>query len=169
MNRQRGRLQQLGIGNPDVVFIFGGTNDYMHKETRVFPGGEIVNTATTSPSEAVLKTIFDTADAAVTKEEIDALPDTDFCSAYAKLLRLVKNRCPEASIVCIIGDILNQPVQKSILAIAGHYNCPVVDLFAAAGYNDTANVPKIDGVHPNAAGMTYICNKIYNETKSFIE
>ena len=63
--------------------------------------------------------IFDTADAAVTKEEIDALPDTDFCSAYAKLLRLVKNRCPEASIVCIIGDILNQPVQKSILAIAG--------------------------------------------------
>ncbi len=158
-----------GCGHPDVVFIFGGTNDYMHKETRVFPGGEIVNTATTSPSEAVLKTIFDTADAAVTKEEIDALPDTDFCSAYAKLLRLVKNRCPEASIVCIIGDILNQPVQKSILAIAGHYNCPVVDLFAAAGYNDTANVPKIDGVHPNAAGMTYICNKIYNETKSFIE
>lgn len=158
-----------GIGSPDVVFIFGGTNDYMHGETTVFPGGEIVKNETSSPSSAILEGIFATADAAATRAEVEALPDTDFCSAYAKLIRLVKTLRPEAAVVCIIGDILNAPVQQSILAIAAHYNCRVVDFFAAAGYNDETHIPKIDAVHPNSTGMSYICDKIYSETKDLFE
>ena len=165
------RYLRDGCGNPDVIFIFGGTNDYMHKETGICPGapGVIYNNTGYLAPETVLQQVLATADAPATRDEIVALPDSDFSSAYAKLLRLVRCDHPSAKVVCIVGDILYEPVQKSILAIAGHYACPVVDFYAAHGYNDTENVPKIDGVHPNETGMIYICDKIYNETKSYIE
>ena len=159
-----------GCGNPDVVFIFGGTNDYMHKDTGICPDAPdvIYNTTYTAP-ESVLEQIVSNTDAAVGRADIAALPDQNFSCAYAKLLRLVKYDHPDAVVVCIVGDILTEAVQKSILYIAGHYNCPVVDFFAANGYNDVVNVPKIDNVHPTSEGMAYICNKIYTETKAYIE
>jgi len=167
------RYLRDGCGQPDLVLIFGGTNDYTHHSAPLYPDGPVIHPQSGSdapaPSQAVLDAVFDAADAAVTRTDISVLQDQDFCSAYVKLIRLIRYDHPEASIACIIGDILNEPVAQCIRAAGAHYNLPVVDFFATAGYNDTANIPKIDGVHPNTVGMSYIATKVYNEIKSTIE
>ena len=170
-----------GIGNPDIVLIHGGTNDWAHGDNcPLFPGSIDCHDAA-APTSEQLAQIYALADAAQTREEIEALAHNDFCSAYVKLICLIQQQYPNAKIVCIIGDYLSEGIEKSIIGIANHYGAKYVDLLAVNGFNDDPdktgiqpNMPKHDytisgGCHPNAKAMTFIANKIYDELGAWLE
>ena len=166
-----------GIGNPDVVIIHGGTNDRAANHI-IHPNTTVNCKSNEAPNANELEKLFATADAAKTREEIEALAYQDFCSAYVKLIRLIQEQYPKAKIVCIIGDHTSESIQKSIIAIANHYdNTRYVDLYGVNGFNDQVYMPKhdytgsnLDGAsHPGIKAMEFISDKIYNELGSWLE
>jgi hypothetical protein len=170
-----------GIGDPDIVVIHGGTNDSAHADfCPLYPGSDDCGKVTAANQEA-LAAIYEKADAALTLEDsaasrtaIEALAHNDFCSAYVKLLCLIKQQYPDTKIVCVIGDYLSTGIQKSIIAMANHYGARYVDLYAVNGYNDQTYMPKHDyngtsGCHPNAKAMEFISEKIYKELGAWLE
>ncbi len=166
-------LRQGGIGEPDVIILHGGTNDWAHNDNRLYPGSALCKSAD-APSESALNDMFTTADSAVTREQIEGLDDTTFCTAYIKLLKLWNEQYPGVKIVCVIGDYLSEGVEKSILAIASHYGAKCVDLLQVNGFNDQTYMPKHDyngssGCHPGVAAMKFISNKIYTELGPWME
>lgn len=189
------RFQQCGgMGNPDIILIHGGTNDWAHNIDPLAPGVAIRNDASNeyggdAPSDDIMNAIFTVADAASTTEAINNLPDGTYCEAYCKLMCQIRNRHPRAKVVCIIGDYLNSAVEKSTIAIANHYGAKVVNLFRVNGFNDLGgyspstltnkgsqpNMPKhdyageISGCHPGAQAMEFIANKIYSELGIWLE
>lgn len=167
-------IQQGGVGNPDIVLIHGGTNDYGHNVDPLAEGVDI--RSADAPSDEAFAEMFAKADAAVTRAEVEALDDTTFCTAYIKLLCLIRERHPNAKIVCIIGDYLTTGIEKSTLRIAEHYGARCVDLYAVNGYNDQTFMPKHDykpstggGCHPSSAAMKFIAEKIYTELGDWLE
>lgn len=183
-----------GLGRPDIILIHGGTNDWAHRADPLAPGVEIRNDASniyggTKPLAEIMNSIYAVADAAKTRSAIYALPDGTFCEAYVKLLCMIKERYPQAKVVCIIGDCLSQSIEQSILDIAGHYAAKTVNLFRVNGFNDLGgyspstlsnkgrqpNMPKHDyngdagGYHPDSRGMNFIAEKIYNELGTWLE
>ena len=166
-------LRQGGIGNPDVILLHGGTNDWAHNDNRLYPGSAMCKTAT-PPTDDDMEIMFATADAATTREEIEALDDTTFCTAYIKLVKLWMQQYPGVKIVCIIGDYLSEGVEQSILKIAAHYGAKSVDLLQVNGFNDQTYMPKHDyngssGCHPGVKAMAFIANKIYTELGPWME
>lgn len=164
-----------GVGRPDVVLIHGGTNDWGHDADPLYPGGPTTKSAL-PPTAEQLNPIFAVADAAVTREQVNALPDNTFCEAYAKLLCLIRNRYPQCKVVCVIGDYLNEAIEHSILDIAAHYGSKCVDLLQVNGFNDQEFMPKHDynpvtkaGCHPASKAMDFIANKIYTELGTWLE
>lgn len=161
-----------GIGDPDIVLIHGGTNDW-GAGCAMYPGGGSCKTETVS--EEKLAEIFASADAATTREDVEALVSSDFCSAYVKLISLIQQQYPDAKIVCIIGDAVSVGMQKAIMAIANHYGAKYVDLLSVNGFNDQTYMPKhdFDGTkeicHPNAKAMRFIANKIYEDCGAWLE
>ena len=166
-------LQQGGVGNPDIVIIHGGTNDRGHADYELFPGSGPCNKAA-PPMEGDLDDVFLKGDAAVSKEEVEALPAGDFCSAYVKLIRLLQQRYPKVMIICVIGDYITEGIEQSILEIAGHYGAKTVNLLRVNGFNDQEYMPKHDyngstGCHPGIQAMHFIADKIYSELGSWME
>lgn len=166
-------IRQGGVGTPDIVLIHGGTNDWAHNDCPLYPEGELCKNAA-APSESVFETVFATADAVTGYEEAAGLPDTDFLSAYVKLVKMLQEQYPEVKIVCIIGDYLSEGIEQTILRIAQHYGAKAVDLLQVNGFNDQVYMPKHDyngsgGCHPNAKAMEFIADKIYTELGSWLE
>ena len=162
-----------GCGRPDVILIHGGTNDWAHNADPLYPGSPLSKDAST-PSDAVLAAIYKVADAAQTREAVNALPDGTFCEAYVKLLCQIRQRYPKCKVVCIIGDYLSEPFEQSMLKMAAHYGAKTVDLLAVNGFNDQTYMPKHDyngtsGCHPGSQAMDYIATKIYNELGAWLE
>ncbi len=167
-------IQQGGVGNPDIVIIHGGTNDYAHNVDELAAG--VAMRSANAPSDEAFADMFGKADAAVTRAEIEALDDTTFCTAYIKLVCLIRERYPNAKIVCVIGDYLTTGIEKSTIRIAEHYGARYVDLYAVNGYNDQTYMPKHDynpstgsGCHPSSAAMKFIAEKIYTELGDWLE
>ena len=167
-------IAQNGVGNPDIVIIHGGTNDYGHNCDQLISG--VAMRSTTPASDSALEALYATAAAATTRAEVEALNDTTFCEAYIKLICLIRERNPQAKIVCIVGDCVGAGMQGSIHKIAAHYNAKVVDLLAVNGYNDQVYMPKHDynpstgsGCHPSSKAMEFIANKIYTELGQWLE
>lgn len=183
-----------GCGNPDIILIHGGTNDWAHDADPLAPGVAIRNDPSniyggSAPDASVMKAIYDKADAAKTRAEVNALPDGTFCEAYVKLLCQIRERYPSCKVVCIIGDYLSQSIELSVIDIAGHYGAKVVNLFRVNGFNDLGgyspstlankgtqpNMPKHDysgnlsGCHPGSECMKFIAEKIYNELGAWLE
>ena len=183
-----------GCGKPDIILIHGGTNDWAHNADPLAPGVAIRNDASniyggSAPSESVMKAIYDKADAAKTRAEVNALPDGTFCEAYVKLLCQIRERYPQCKVVCIIGDYLSQSVEQSVIEIAGRYGAKTVNLFRVNGFNDLGgyspetlankgkqpNMPKHDysgdvgGCHPGSEAMKFIAEKIYTELGAWLE
>jgi len=161
-----------GCGNPDIIIIHGGTNDY-YGNVPLLPDGIKLRQAEV-PSDDALAPIFSVADAASTRGEINALPDSTFCEAYVKLMCQISERYPKCKVVCLIGDYLNAPIEQSTIKIADHYGAKVVDLFAVNGFNDQVYMPKhdytgTDGCHPGKEAMAFIANKIYTELGTWLE
>lgn len=186
-----------GVGRPDIILIHGGTNDWSHNADPLAPGLAIRNDAANMyggqrPSDAAMKAMYDVADAATTRQQIEALPDGTFCEAYIKLLCLIKERYPRCKVVCIIGDYLSQSIEQSTLDIADHYGAKCVNLFRVNGFNDLGgyspstltglgkpqpNMPKHDhtdlnsagGCHPGSECMKFMAEKIYKELGAWLE
>ena len=166
------RLQQLGIGNPDVVCIYGGTNDYGHiswysTSEELIDGVQMRAASFPDGSKAKLEELLADADAASTVDEADALDGKTFCSAYIRLIRMIKARHPQAKVVCIIGDYMSNGMAEAVNLIADHWDdVRAVDILAEVGFG---GIPKYASPHPNAAGMEKIANLVYQEVGAWID
>ena len=163
------RFEEHGLGSPDIVLIHGGTNDYAHGVAALSTGYLIQGSA--APTESQMQALYDAAE-----RDLSSLNDREFCSAYIKLICMIKQKYPNVKIVCIIGDYVSVGIQKSIKAIAEHYGARCVDLYAVNGFNDQTYMPKHDynpdtgkGCHPGAVAMEFIAEKIYNELGAWLE
>jgi hypothetical protein len=168
------RFIDQGLGHPDVVLIHGGTNDYIKNINKLATGYDMQGTK--YPSDAEFSAMFSTADAATTLTDIKALDDVTFCTAYIKLLKLVKTTYSSAKIVIVIGDYISEGMEKSIIKIADHYGVKYVDLYAVNGFNGITTdpsynpMPKHDNYcHPGVEAFKFIANKIYTEQGSYLE
>ncbi|MCC2165812.1 SGNH/GDSL hydrolase family protein [Brotaphodocola catenula] len=86
----------------------------------------------------------------------------DFSTYYESIIRSIKNKYPDCSIISILESSQREYSEKMtmIQSICEHYHIPVADTIAAFNnsgkdYDDLTN----DGIHPNDAGQ-----KIYFET-----
>lgn len=174
------RVQLHGLGNPDIIFIHGGTNDCSKHSADyaprpgfyradMYPGDAYAGMApSTLPTAAEFKAVYDAAEAADTWEEILALEDGYFVHAYVKLLNMIHFKHPNAKVVMIIGDALTKRAQQAILEIADHYGklygYKCVNFFGLAD-----SISKASGAHPDDAGFTYMAEKIYQEVGSYID
>ena len=173
------RLQVKGLGNPDVVCIFGGTNDYGHtlynNTSEELIDGVAMGAASFPESSAErLSDLLSEADAATTVDSADALDGSTFCSAYIRLIQMLRTRYPDAKIVCIIGDYLYYGQGDAIKRIVAHYSddyVRAVDILGNFGYkaNGSSGIPKYDYAHPNAAGMDKIASFVYQKVGEWID
>lgn len=88
------------LGNPDILFIFGATND-------CWAGVEMGDYKYEKQSKGDLY---------------------KFRPALAKLLRTVTERYPNVKIYYILNDCLSDNVNESVETICAHYSIPVVKL-----------------------------------------
>ena len=171
------RLQQKGIGEPDVVFIYGGTNDYGHTlynstSEELIDGVEMGAESFPEASQSRLEEMYAAAEAATTVSAADALDGTSFCSAYIRLIQMIKVRFPSAKVVCVIGDYLKPGQGQAISRIAalfGSDSVRVVDILSKYGFHANSAIPKYDYAHPTAAGMSVIANEVYDAVGSWID
>ena len=173
------RLQQKGLGNPDVVCIFGGTNDYGHTlynntSEELIEGVAMGAESFPASSAARLDELVASANAATSVEQADALDGSTFCSAYIRLIQMIRTRYPEAKIVCIIGDYLYYGQGQAINQIVSRYSSDyvrAVDILGEFGYkaNSSSGIPKYDYAHPNAAGMQKIASFVYEKVGEWID
>ena len=92
-----------GLGRPDIVFIFSGTNDYIHDIDPLYPGSPMVQSASAAPDD-VLASIYARADAVTSAEEALGLPDATFCEAFAKIVNMLSQYYPGVKIMFMIAD-----------------------------------------------------------------
>ncbi|MCR5560346.1 MAG: SGNH/GDSL hydrolase family protein [Bacteroidales bacterium] len=171
------RLQQKGLGDPDVVFIHGGTNDYGHtlynNASEELIDGLAMSSKTFPDSfKSDLADLLEEGDLATSVDEADALDGKTFASAYIRLIRMLKTRYPSVKIVCVIGDYVQLGMGEAIRLIADHYDyVRVADLLGEYGFhaNSSTGIPKFDYAHPNAAGMSVMANYIYSQVGSWID
>lgn len=168
-------INKRGMGQPDIILIHGGTNDYAHNVDELAPG--VAMRSTTAPSDSILNSLFETAEAAKTLSDAEKLNDTTFCEAYIKLIRMMNLQYPSVKIVCIVGDYLSTGIEQSVIKICNRYdNLRCVDLMQVNGFNDQTYMPKHDynpstgsGCHPSSKAMEFIANKIYTELGAWLE
>ncbi|MBR6054166.1 MAG: calcineurin-like phosphoesterase C-terminal domain-containing protein [Bacteroidales bacterium] len=171
------RLQQKGIGNPDIVIIFGGTNDYGHTlynntSEELIDGVEMGAESFPSSSQSRLEELYGEAIATSDADEADALDGSTFCSAYIRLIQMIKVRHPAAKVVCVIGDYLYYGQGQAICRIAdlfGDDSVRTVDILSKYGYKANSAIPKYNYAHPTAAGMTKIADEIYLAVGDWID
>lgn len=154
-------IQCHGMGNPDVIVIHGGTNDYVHYYGEKL-AADIDMRSSERPSDEIMNELYAAADACTTLEQAEALCYDTFCESYIKLVKMMKLRYPGVKIVCIAGDWLTGGLEQSVLHIADHYGCKSVDFVQLAGYHKTGEpLTKYSGCHPDKNGMDYMARTIY--------
>lgn len=171
------RLVQLGLGNPDVVFIHGGTNDYGHTlyngtSEELISGVAMGSESFPESARTALQALFSAADAATTAAAADALDGSTFCSAYIRLVKMIQTRHPSARIVCVIGDYLYAGQGQAIRLIAQHFGQDRVrtaDILGQYGYQANGTITKYGYAHPDANGMNVMADYIYQQVGAWID
>lgn len=126
--------------NPDVVLIHGGTNDCI--EANGIALGEYD---------------YDSPFGGLNTY-------TRFRESYIAVIKYIQANWPEAKIIIILGDHVTGEYATSVVEIAKHYELPLVDFRIDGPEDPDTKMTKYSGSHPNAAGMEYMAEKIYNET-----
>ncbi|MBO4447188.1 MAG: hypothetical protein J5764_03585 [Bacteroidales bacterium] len=161
-----------GFGDPDVLIVNGGTNDYRYQggtiatesDHSLAPGYKI--TGTSVPTDGEFATWFAAGDAATTTSQVAALADDSYIQAYIKLLQLAKVTCSsDLKLILCVGDALNATCQTTIQKIAAHYGAAVVDFLELS---KTTPISKGSGVHPDAAGMATMAEYMWAQTEDFL-
>ncbi|MCF0175144.1 MAG: Ig-like domain-containing protein [Bacteroidales bacterium] len=170
------RFIKDGMGNPDVILVHGGTNDVSsrgYNEAQVKLYKSLATNGSAYPSDAEFAEVFAVVDAAATRVQLEALPDTTFVEAYTKLIALIHQQYPSAKVVMLIGDYLPEGARQSVLKIAAHYNSlygyRVVDFVASNGFQSSKYITKATGCHPDSNGFKWMADQIYKEVGSYIE
>lgn len=143
------RIGHLGLnGIPDLIIVYGGTNDAGN-------GVTLGTFDTTNPMN-------------YTEEQIAALPVATFADAYRTMLIRLQYYYPYARILCCFPTyttsyytITNLDKYEEIIREAcDFFGVEYIDLRTAGVniYNRATYLP--DGIHPNKAGMEMIYNKI---------
>ena len=88
------------LGNPDIIFVFGGTNDAWANS----PVGE-----------------YQYAD--WTKDDCK-----NFRPALACLFDMLKKRYPQATIYSLLNSELREPINESMREVCKHYNVQLIEL-----------------------------------------
>ena len=125
--------------NPDVIILFGGTNDCQSQ--RQIALGEFDYT---SAPEALNK-------------------HARFRESYIWVIKTLQAKYPDAQLICIVGNHIEGEYGNSVKSIAEHFKLPVVD------FRGDQKVTIYSELHPNAAGHAYMAEKIYNETLSLFK
>ena len=171
------RVQQLGLGDPDVIMVFGGTNDYGHTlynstTEELIDGVEMGATSFPSSSDARLAELVATAKSATTVAEADALDGTTYAGACIRLIQMLRVRHPEAKIVFIIGDYvysgMGEAARKIVDSFSDEY-VRKVDILGKYGYKANSAIKKFDYAHPTAAGMDVIASYVYEQVGEWID
>lgn len=121
--------------DPDVVLIHGGTNDCIASN-----GINLGEYDYESPFGG-LSTF------------------NNFRESYIAVIKYIQGNWPDAKIIIILGDHVTGEYATSVEEIAKHYELILVDFRI-----DSEKMTKYSGSHPNAAGMEYMAERIYNET-----
>ncbi len=173
------RYDESGIGDPDVLILYGGTNDRVFSKGNVPRPGDYYNEngkyyysedgglGQYSPASGEVEALCATASADL---------DLDyFMPAYVELLRRIFNDHDDVKIVCLVGDGMTDAQDAWIKGVTTYFanhgyagRIKTVSFHNAGNTYDNVNIPKVSGVHPNDAGMTYMANFIYNEIKGWI-
>ena len=145
------RIGHLGEnGNPDLILVYGGTNDAGGGVTiGTFVGGDYSD--------------YDTA------EEIAALPVTTFADAYKAMLIRLMFTYPSAEIVCILPTFTTSYYTIQHLDDYVEVIKEACDFFGIKWIDTRVSGITIfnkasflvDGIHPNANGMKLLSDKIY--------
>lgn len=145
------RINHLGEnGTPDLIIVFGGTND---------AGGSV----TLGTFDGGVYTDYDTA------EEIAALPVTTFADAYKAMLIRLMYTYPTSEIVCLLPTFTTS--YYTIAALDNYvevikeacdfFGIKWVDVRVSGITIFNKDSYLVDGIHPNAQGMTLLANKVY--------
>ena len=193
------RVALHGIGNPDVVFIHGGTNDCTkHSETYAIRPG--LYRADMFLSESFLNEHFSKGFVNNPAYDSEAykgmapttLPsDDDFNKVYAaaeaadtweKVLALEDRTFIHAYVKLINMIHFKHPNAKVIMIIgdaltkrAQEAILKIADHYGQKyGYKcvnffGATNISKVSGAHPDDAGFTVMADKIYNEVGTYID
>lgn len=160
-NSLQGRFRDYGLGNPDVLFYFGGRNDFAAK------GGNSLDLLGDS-SEESLQIAFDAPSPIVYN---------NYSQGTVAILKTFHDANPDAKIMIMITDLMTDEYED------GARN--IVDFLSAKGYdirfanlhkrgtwnkqNDEIGVIKEQGSHPNAVGCENIANYIWDQLGSWLD
>ena len=171
------RVQKLGLGDPDVIMVFGGTNDYGHilynsTSEELIDGVAMGAETFPASSNARLEELLAAADAATTVAAADALDGTTYAGACIRLIQMLRVRHPKAKIVFIIGDYVYYGMGEVARKIVDHFSDDYVrkvDILDEYGYKASSAIEKFDYAHPTAAGMDVIASYVYEQVGEWID
>ncbi|MBO7604508.1 MAG: hypothetical protein J6S97_08875 [Bacteroidales bacterium] len=176
------RYAESGIGNPDVLILYGGTNDRVFCKGNVpRPGDHFVENGQYFYSEDGGKGQYSPASGEVEALCATASADLDldyFMPAYVELLRRIFNDHADVKIVCLVGDGMTDAQDEWIKGVTEYFaNHGYQNRIKTVSFHNEGNydgkhydpkISKVSGVHPDDAGMTYMADFIYNEIKDWI-
>ena len=146
------RIDDLDVnGTPDVIFIFGGIND--------FAGAGNTQIDDFDPAAAYLDGALDT-----TSNYFDS-----FAKGYATMIRRIRNYYPQTEIVAILPyvavaaqtDVYTKGC-ATIVDLCDYFHVACVDLRSSGlPQNWSEGVPLLqDGIHPNSIGFAAFANHV---------
>jgi len=141
------RIDHLAYnGTPDIILVYGGTNDY----GRQFPLGTFSYDSVNGYSDA----------------QIAAMPNGTFAEAYKAMLTRLQKTYPDAKIYCITpnftgGDMGRLDTYVEVVKEACDFfgvQCIDIRSVGINVFNKSSYLP--DNLHPNANGMLLLAEKI---------
>lgn len=120
--------------NPDVIIVFGGTNDCQTE--RMIGLGEFDYTSSLDKLNTYRR----------------------FRESYIWVIKTLQANYPEAQLICIVGNHIDGEYGNSVAAIAKELGIPCVD------FRGDQSVTQYEQLHPNAAGHAHMAQRIYEET-----
>ena len=165
------RIQHLGNnGTPNVIIVYGGTNDIAGSTLGTFnPEAPIkfATLTTTPPSNP----------ASLTDDQIDDLDVSTFANAYVAMLVRLQRYYPEAIIVCLTPNYCKSYYGTNYVKMKNYVNCMIdicdffgveyidlrkvgIGLMDMAGDTYTEALP--DGIHPGIKGHKLIAEYVFN-------
>lgn len=160
-NSLQGRYRDHGLGSPDVLFYFGGRNDY------AAVGGNSHDLLGESTVEA-LQAAFDNPSPTLYP---------NYTQGTVAILKHFHDANPDAKIMLMITDLMTNDFEDGAQAIVDFLSAKGYDIrFANLHKRDTTNkentdigVPKEQGSHPNQVGCENIANYIWSQLGTWLD
>ena len=135
------RIQNLGAnGTPDVILVFGGTNDRHGSDVGKFE---------------------DITPPTVENVDLSSKKWSTFAEAYATMITRMQHYYPDAEIMVLLtytNDTDGKAINAEIVKICDHYGIPYSDTSTLGVMSNTA-----DGLHPNETGMDLISTQLVSD------